>query len=232
MATKNTLAVVSRWSCLALVGLLPAIGSAQELKFGDQESEPAIRLSSRRPTKPIFIQEVPPAAEASVLEEDPPKEALGPIQTRELSTEIRVVSTDIAGVGMSFKPEGKTSAAMAAETMLPDGTARGASYKQVNWKPSMVFHHPLYFEEAMLERHGHDRFGLLQPLASGARFYTTIALYPYLQSLRKPSECVYALGNRRPGTCVPKLRDSLPWDKKAAATQVIATGGLFWAAPL
>ncbi len=229
---KNTLAVVSQWSCLALVWLLPAVGSAQELKFGDEGSEPAIRLSVRRPAEPISSQEVPPTAESPVLEKDSSKEALGPIQTRELSTEIRVVSTDISGVGMSLKPEGETSAAMATELMLPDGTARGATFKQVNWKPSMVFHHPLYFEEAMLERHGHDRFGLLQPLASGARFYTSIALYPYLQSLRKPSECVYALGNRRPGTCVPKLQDSLPWDKRAAATQLIATGGLFWAAPL
>ncbi|MEM7560474.1 MAG: hypothetical protein AAF394_15235, partial [Planctomycetota bacterium] len=147
---KKTLAAVSRWSCLALAGLFPAIGSAQELKFGSPDNEQPIRLSSRRPAKPIYIQEVKPTAETSIIEQDPPKDSLGPIQTRELSTEVRVVSIDITGEGTGEIPEGKPSAAMDRELMLPDGNARGATYKNVNWKPSMVFHHPLYFEEAML----------------------------------------------------------------------------------
>ena len=121
---------------------------------------------------------------------------------------------------------------MADEMLLPDGLARGATHKHLHWRPSQVFHHPLYFQETMLERHGHDRFGYLQPLASGVRFYSTMALYPYLRTLQKPWECNYALGHHRPGTCAPKLRNYVPRDSRATAVQLITTGGLFWAAPL
>ena len=212
-----------------------ARAQAQQLTPVVNTSLPKLHFSSRFDDTPSLIQEASPAeesAEESVDSAGTKQDSLAPIQTRELTTEVRAVSTSLADLGTGVLPDATPAGMMSEQRMLPDGLARGATHMHFHWRPSLVFHHPLYFEQAMLERHGHSRFGYLQPIASGVRFYSTIALYPYLRTLRPPCECHYALGQYRAGTCAPLLKDHVPWDKRAAAVETLSAGGFFWAAPL
>lgn len=159
-------------------------------------------------------------------------ESLAPLQNRKLAITVRVVDTSIEGIGTGAIPEGAFRERQLDPIVLPDGMARGASAKCVHWRPSLIQHHPLIFEDAMLERHGHSRWGHFEPVASGGKFFAAIALHPYLNTLNRPWDCQYALGHYRPGTCAPTLKNSIPYDRRAATVQGLTLGGLFWGAPL
>ncbi len=153
--------------------------------------------------------------------------ALTPLQNRKLAISVQVVDLSVTGLGTGSLPE---SAADEREK-LPFNSRSGA-FKCVHWHPSSICHYPLRFEEPMLERHGHVRFGCWQPLASGAKFFATIPMLPYLATLRPSCEPVYALGNYRPGSCAPLLRETIPYDKQAAVVEALSLAGFFWAMPL
>lgn len=153
--------------------------------------------------------------------------SLTPIQSRELTTKVHVVDMSVAGLGTGTIP---AAAFDKRQTEVFDG--RLAAQKCVYWAPSDICHYPLRFEEAMLERHGHVRLGYLQPIVSGVRFFTTIPMIPYLNTLQPRHQPVYALGNYRPGSCAPMLRDTIPYDKHAAVVEAMAVAGFFWATPL
>lgn len=146
-----------------------------------------------------------------------------------LDGKVRVTNTSMSGKGL-VPPDGQLPDNRVGG--LPTGAARGASFQCVHWAPSAICHYPLYFQDAMLERHGQTRFGCLQPIVSGAKFISTIPLLPYLATLQPPCESQYALGQYRPGTCAPVLRNHLPYDSRAAAVETLSLAGLFWAAPL
>lgn len=78
------------------------------------------------------------------------------------------------------------------------------------WKASALCHKPLYFEDVQLERYGHTLCPILQPALSGARFWLTIPLLPYLMGTYPPTECIYDLGYYRPGSCAPNMIQPLP----------------------
>ncbi|MCA9180876.1 MAG: hypothetical protein KDA51_05465, partial [Planctomycetales bacterium] len=115
--------------------------------------------------------------------------SLTPIQNRELTTNVHVVDMSVTGLGTGTIP------AAAFDKRLAEAThERFAAQKCVYWHPSSICHFPLRYEEAMLERHGHVRLGRLQPLVSGVRFFTTIPMLPYLNTLQPYYQPVYALG--------------------------------------
>lgn len=182
--------------------------------------------------RPLTLQ-VDPTQELDTRIEENEKAAraeLTPLLTRDLSIQVRTVSTSAADLGgLLPEPEARVGTGPRA---LPDGAARGAPFKCVHWKPSAICHFPLYFEDAMLERHGHTRFVHLQPVVSGAKFFGTLPLIPYLTSLQPACEPTYALGHFRPGSCAPVLKSSIPWDKRAAAVETLSLAGFFWAIPL
>ena len=150
-----------------------------------------------------------------------------PIQTSDLGSKVNAVDISVADVGKGVLPEA------AFDKRQTEGTyERLTVQKCVYWQPSSICHYPLRFEETMLERHGHVRLGCLQPLVSGVRFFTTIPMLPYLNTLQPCYEPVYALGNYRPGSCAPLLRDTIPYDKHAAVVEAMAVAGFFWAMPL
>jgi hypothetical protein len=153
--------------------------------------------------------------------------ALTPLQNRKLSLPVQVVDLSVAGLGTGILPESAADAQVQQTHLV-----RAAAFKCVHWHPSSICHYPLRFEETMLERHGHVRFGCWQPLASGVRFFATIPMLPYISTLRPPLEPVYALGTYRPGSSAPLLRDSLPYDQHAAVAEALALSGFFWAMPL
>ncbi|MEO0530925.1 MAG: hypothetical protein AAF266_10185, partial [Planctomycetota bacterium] len=93
------------------------------------------------------------------------------------------------------------------------------------WKASGLCHKPLYFEDIHLERYGHSWGPYVQPLVSGAHFFTSLPILPYKMGLKTPNECVYTLGHYRPGNCAPYLIDPIPFTWRAALFQAGASVG-------
>jgi hypothetical protein len=155
-----------------------------------------------------------------------------PVQSAGLKLSVDRVNISTKTIGTGILPEDTAAKRAAPSTSLLDGQSRGIVSQQVNWRPASICHLPLYFEDAMLERHGHVRWGCAQPIVSGAKFLTTIPLLPYITTLQPPCEPRYTLGHFRPGSCAPTLKDHLPWDRRAATVEVVSLGAFFWAAPL
>ncbi len=98
------------------------------------------------------------------------------------------------------------------------------------WEPPGLKHRPLYFEEPNLERYGYHH-GVLQPVVSGAHFYSRVIALPYLMTLDRPYHSQYALGHYRPGSVVPYHKHRIPFDAKAALVQAGVVTGLIFALP-
>ena len=97
-----------------------------------------------------------------------------------------------------------------------------------HWQASAVAHKPIYFEDAQLERHGHTLGPWLQPIRSGAHFFTNIAILPYQMGIHPWNECQYALGYHRPGSLAPRVKPAFPISRKAALFQAGSVlGGVF-----
>lgn len=171
-----------------------------------------------------------PEEVGSDSKKDEPKaseNSLAPLQNRALTLSVRVVDLSVDDLGTHIVPR-----SAAAERTVESPNLRSASSKTVCWQPSNICHYPLRFEDAMLERHGQVRYGCCQPLASGIKFFATIPMVPYLNTLRPRCEPVYALGNYRAGSCAPQLRSSIPYDRHAALHEALVLAGFFWAMPL
>ena len=94
------------------------------------------------------------------------------------------------------------------------------------WRSPNMKHRPLYFEEANLERYGHAH-PRLQPLISGAHFFSSVALLPYNSSVTPANTCKYSIGHDRPGDCVSPVREQHPFNARAALRQAaIVVGGI------
>ena len=156
---------------------------------------------------------------------------LNPDQSRPLSVNVGAVNITTIEIGTGVLPEG-ASRTEATSRMLPTGLEREARFVCAHWQPSLVTHYPLYFEDAMLERHGHVRWGHLQSFASGVKFFSTLPMLPYLRTLRPKHDCIYQVGHYRAGSCAPVLKDHLPYDKHAAVVEGLSLAGFFWAMPL
>ncbi len=197
----------------------------------DDEPKPGLDVST-----PVLEGEQPPIDPARI--EDAAKETgdgkkgIAPEKMGFLDAIISTTNTSTTSIGTGVVPENTALGRMPGSRALPDGIARGMSWHQIHWNASNVCYFPLYFEDAMLERHGHERWGIAQPLVSGVKFIGTIPLLPYLTTLQPPCEPRYSLGHFRPGNCAPALRDHLPWDRRAATVEALSLGAYFWAMPL
>jgi hypothetical protein len=76
------------------------------------------------------------------------------------------------------------------------------------WQAPALCHRPLYFEEPNLERYGHHAGCLLQPLVSGAHFFSAVGALPLRVALDHPHLSHYNLGYARPGSAACWSR---PW---------------------
>lgn len=101
----------------------------------------------------------------------------------------------------------------------------GAGSITKTWRSPNMRHRPLYFEQPNLERYGHTH-PRLQPLLSGAHFFSSVALLPYKTGVNPPSQCLYSIGHGRPGDCVEKVGEKHPFNPRAALRQaaVVVTG--------
>ena len=95
----------------------------------------------------------------------------------------------------------------------------------LQWAPTNLWYHPLYFEDPGLERYGHTRHDWVQPFVSSGRFFGQVAALPYQMTLLPPKSAEYALGYYQPGEWAPKKRYQPPFNEEAAATQFLWLAG-------
>jgi hypothetical protein len=100
----------------------------------------------------------------------------------------------------------------------------------MNWEASALCHRPLYFEEVNLERHGYQ-IPLLQPVVSGAHFFSRIPAVPYLVVSQHQRICNYTLGHYRPGSPAPYVWYYPNFSLDGAAVESILITGLMYAIP-
>jgi len=152
---------------------------------------------------------------------------------------IRAVSIDQKPIGNGRVPESLNAGEELPLVALPeDGYSRlmlagGGVWPQLirPWAAPNTYSHPLYFEDRMLERHGHERWGCWQPLASGTRFFTTLPMLPYLATIQEPCDIVYSKGYYRAGSPVPKLWQRPPLERRAVIVGAAAVATGFIAIP-
>lgn len=110
----------------------------------------------------------------------------------------------------------------------PEYRRRNWVASSVTWKASNAVHKPLYFQDINLERYGHTTGPVLQPVISSAHFFANIATMPYQMGVHLPSECQYALGYYRPGSCAPWITQPVPLSLRGALFQAgtLTTTGL------
>ena len=142
-------------------------------------------------------------------------------------------TTDVSEIGNGIVPENFTDAADVAMTPIPEGPDRAGDWaiSAYLWQAPNTFSNTLYFEDAMLERHGHERFPVLQPLISGGRFFATFPMLPYLATIRPPCDTQYTLGYFRPGPQAPALLQRPPYQRNAALVEAAAVAGAIVAFP-
>jgi len=109
--------------------------------------------------------------------------------------------------------------------------ARQSAPTVLQWAPTNLWHHPLYFEDAPLERYGHTYHPLVQPFASTGRFAVQLAGLPYQMALHPPQSKSYSLGYYRPGEYAPKLHYQIPFNTEAALVQAAAVTGFLFIFP-
>lgn len=146
----------------------------------------------------------------------------------------RSTATDEIGNGKT--PESFRADQPAPITSLPESGSQRDSQSEwnwsiANWAAPNTFSNPRFFEDRMLERHGHERFGLAQPLASGFRFAATLPMLPYLMAINDPCECEYTLGHYRSGNCAPRVFQRPPRDRRAILVESAAVATGFIALP-
>ena len=113
------------------------------------------------------------------------------------------------------------------------GNRGGSPYRDwtpqvVTWKASNLCHKPLYFENTQLERYGHSRGPIAQPIHSTLHFFTRLVALPYMTGICPPNECEYALGYYRPGNCAPWLKEPIPISLEGIRREALfVTGAAF-----
>jgi hypothetical protein len=103
---------------------------------------------------------------------------------------------------------------------------------QYSWEPTNMYHHPIYFEDVPLERYGHTRHYLIQPLFSNAKFALQLVGLPYQMVIYPVCSRQFSLGYYRPGEQAPYLCYQIPLNLKAAIAEAgVISGAYFIFAP-
>jgi len=217
--------VVVAHASLALLLIGSGTGLAQVTLV---EQTPVDLPSEKRPGDQEPLDSIPPKLDdpkldrSTKIEESPSiPRSKEPLRVGSLS----IPNTSIAGIGTGTTPEDATDGRLPDPMPLPYGPDReaGWSVKTKHWVAPVYCHQPTYYEDVMLEHHGHERCVVLQPVLSGARFYTGIFFTPYLATLRPPLQDIPSTGHYRPGSCAPALRQRAPYDPTAMKVQAAAS---------
>jgi hypothetical protein len=94
------------------------------------------------------------------------------------------------------------------------------------WTAASSCHNPIYFDDEQLERYGHSWGPVKQTAVSAVKFFATVPLVPYFMGVNPPNECIYELGQFRPGSCAPYYLDPLPLSVRGALYEGMFLGVL------
>ena len=108
---------------------------------------------------------------------------------------------------------------------------RSAPRTVMQWAPTNLWYHPLYFEDVGLERYGHTRKPWIQPFVSSTKFFGQAIGMPYQMVLHPPKSREFALGYYQPGEWAPKKRYQIPFNEEAAATEFLWVTGVLLLIP-
>jgi hypothetical protein len=144
-----------------------------------------------------------------------------------------LIANTVDKVQLDIRPKLGPTDQLPGECTLGDARfdERDWSCLTYTWKAAALCHKPLYFEEANLERYGHSRGPVLDPLVSAAHFFVCVPLLPYEMGVEPPCECVYSLGYYRPGSCAPWIIDGFPISIRGIALECTAATGAAFAIP-
>lgn len=139
---------------------------------------------------------------------------------------LQMPNISLQGIGTGTTPEDATAGRLPSPIPLPFGPDREGGWlmSTYTWIPPVYCHKPTYYEDVMLEHHGHERCPPLQPFLSGARFYSGLFFTPYLAYLHPPGQDISNAGHYRVGTSAPGLRQRAPYDPGAIRMQLLMTG--------
>jgi hypothetical protein len=201
------------------------------------QTDPGIRLTARfldQPS-PSDRPQPPEGQSAEISSELSPVDSAVPSNSSQQPTKDRIAlpplstpNLSIANIGTGQTPEDWVSGRLPEPQVLPYGPDRQVEiFSQGKaWVAPVFCHQPLYFEDTMLERHGHEKYPKLTPMLSGARFYTTAFFSPYLAVLRPPLKDISNAGHYRPGSAAPGIRERAPYDPAAMRLQLLTVGTL------
>jgi hypothetical protein len=113
---------------------------------------------------------------------------------------------------------------------ITEGGRRPWAPASFTWEASALCYEPLYFEDVNLERHGHS-LGIVQPAASAGLALGQLFGLPYQMVAQPPCECIYTLGEERPGNCVPCQWQLPPLSLPAGAAEAGVVAGLILLIP-
>jgi hypothetical protein len=207
----------------------PPVETPNDVRTLQEKSGPFVKEADEKIDDALEANSQPPAPSAIRLDEQTDRNLAGPAGIR--STEplrvkpLQTPNTSISGIGTGTTPEDATEGRLPSPTPIPYGPDRqpGWSVSTKNWVAPAFCHFPTYYDDVMLEYHGHERCPPLQPLLSGGRFFTGIFFTPYLAYMQPPNEQISNAGHYRPGTCAPGLRQRAPYDPTALKVQAAAT---------
>ena len=225
--TTELITYLNRSTCIVGLGVAVSCGAlqAQENVFRSASTQlPAVNtVPPLGSAKEAFQKaEGRNAGDSSDLKDNSKAKNREPIVLPALS----IPNTSIQGVGTGSTPEDFVVGRLPATIQLPYGADRYGFWAldRKTWTAPVFCLQPVYFEETMLERHGQERFPYLQPLVSGATFFSNIAFLPYHSYLQRPLEERYSTGHYRPGSPAPCLRQRAPYDAGALRFQLLTTG--------
>jgi hypothetical protein len=116
----------------------------------------------------------------------------------------------------AYTLEGRLPVDRSGELFQPTYSTRRAdlsdspwAHREFWWAAAEFWHCPVYFDDVPLECYGQTTNRLLQPALSGVYFFGDILVLPYSMIADPPLRPVSQLGEYRPGSCAPPVREGL-----------------------
>ena len=176
----------------------------------------------------------PSRKEDTVLKIDAKKQATNFLPPQRPIGQVNIDLRPKPKSGNNAVPENLAEETMGQSPVIQASTSDEMSGEMVFAKPlnhdDLFAYHPLYFEEANLERYGRT-CGPLQPALSGLRFFATIPSLPYAMTVCKPYKTYTNRWPYEAGWGAPKVKELRPLEAKPSLVQAGAITGLLFVLP-
>lgn len=142
---------------------------------------------------------------------------------------LRDISLDITASAGSVPPNA-AARHYATSRVIHDPPSRGWGEEVYLRETPQFCHNPLYFEQPLRERGGHDHFSKLGPAISGAQFFVQSLSLPYRMTLDPPHSLQHTPPRHSVGTPWHR-RHSAQDHARAVAVQAAAIALVIWLIP-